>query len=116
MTRVTAGITRRRRHKKVLAATKGYRGARRTRFKAAKEAMIHARAYAYRDRRNRKRDFRRLWITRVNAACREAGMTYSQFIKTLKEQDVQLNRKMLAEIAVRHPDAFKNLVDSLQQG
>ncbi len=116
MTRVTAGTTRHRRHKKVLAATKGYRGARRNRFKAAKEAMIHARAYAYRDRRNRKRDFRRLWITRVNAACREAGMTYSQFIKTLREQDVQLNRKMLAEIAVRHPGAFKNIVVSLQQG
>ena len=116
MTRVTAGTTRRRRHKKILSATKGYRGARGTRFKVAKEAVIKARAYAFRDRRNRKRDFRRLWITRVNAACREAGISYSQFMKTLRDQDVRLNRKMLAEIAVRHPDAFKNLVDSLQQG
>ncbi len=78
--------------------------------------MIKARSYAYRDRRNRKRDFRRLWIVRVNAACREAGLSYSQFIKILKDQNVQLNRKMLAEIAVRHPDAFRNLVASLQEG
>jgi large subunit ribosomal protein L20 len=115
MTRVSTGVVRRRRHKKVLAATKGYRGARRTRFKAAKEAMIKARAYAYRDRRNRKRDFRRLWIARVNAACREAGMTYSQFISSLKRSDVQLNRKMLAEIAVRHPAAFRSIVDSVRE-
>jgi large subunit ribosomal protein L20 len=115
MTRVKAGITRRRRHKKVLAATKGYRGARRTRFKAAKEAMIKARAYAYRDRRNRKRDFRRLWITRVNAACRMHGMTYSHFMHSLRQNNIGLNRKMLSEIAVRHPAAFKSIVDTVQK-
>ncbi|HDS30627.1 MAG TPA: 50S ribosomal protein L20 [Firmicutes bacterium] len=114
MTRVKTGYTRRRRHKKVLAATKGYRGARGTRHKAAKEAMIKAGVYAYRDRRNLKRDFRRLWIVRVNAACREAGLTYSQFIKALKDNNIQLNRKVLAEIAVRHPDAFRNIVSSVQ--
>jgi large subunit ribosomal protein L20 len=116
MTRVKTGFTRRRRHKKVLAATKGFRGARSTRHKVAKEAMIKARTYAYRDRRNRKRSFRGLWITRVNAACREAGITYSQFVKALKDNNIQLNRKMLAEIAVRHPAAFRNIIGSLQQG
>jgi large subunit ribosomal protein L20 len=114
MTRVSAGVTRRRRHNKVTAETKGFRGTRRNRYKSAKEALVHARAYAYRDRRNRKRDIRRLWIVRVNAACREAGMTYSQFINTLKQQNVLLNRKMLAEIAVRHPGAFKNIMVSIK--
>lgn len=114
MTRVTSGISRRRRHKKVISTTKGYRGARRNRFKASREAMIHARAYAYRDRRNRKRDFRRLWITRVNAACREAGITYSDLIARLKQNSILLNRKMLAEIAVRHPGAFKNILNSVK--
>ena len=103
MVRVKTGVTRRRRHKKVLAATKGYRSARRRRFKAAKEAMIKARAYAFRDRRVRKRVFRRLWIARVNAACRQSGISYSKFINCLRKSDIKLNRKMLAEIAVRHP-------------
>lgn len=114
MVRVKVGITRRRRHKKVLAATKGYRGARRRRFKVAREAMIKARAYAYRDRRTRKRNFRRLWITRVSAACRQAGMSYSRFINALKNSDIQLNRKMLSEIAVRHPDAFTKIIDTVK--
>lgn len=114
MVRVKAGITRRRRHKKVLAATKGYRGARRRRFKVAKEAMIKARAYAFRDRRTRKRNFRRLWITRVSAACRQAGMSYSRFINALKNSNIQLNRKMLSEIAVRHPDAFTKIIDTVK--
>ena len=114
MVRVKAGITRRRRHKKVLAVTKGYRSARQRRFKVAKEAMIKARAYAFRDRRVRKRDFRRLWIVRVNAACRQAGLSYSQFIDALNKHDIQLNRKMLSEIAVRHPDAFNVIVEAVK--
>ncbi len=114
MVRVSAGVTRRRRHKKVLAATKGYRSARRRRFKVAKEAMIKARAYMFRDRRARKRDFRKLWIARVNAACRQAGLTYSQFMNSLKRNDIALNRKMLAEIAVRHPDAFLTILDTVK--
>lgn len=114
MTRVTAGIARRRRHKKVTAETKGYRGARRNRYKAAKEALLHARAYAYRDRRNRKRDFRRLWIVRVNAMCREEGLSYAQFMNALRQSNVMLNRKMLAEIAVRHPDAFRRIVSEVR--
>lgn len=113
MTRVTAGITRRRRHNKILKATKGYRGARGTRFKVAKEAVIKARFYMYRDRKNRKRDFRRLWITRVSAAVRELGLTYAQFMNTLKKENVQLNRKMLSEIAVRHPDSFRKIVETV---
>ena len=113
MVRVKAGITRRRRHKKVLAATKGYRSARRRRFKVAKEAMIKARAYAFRDRRVRKREFRRLWIVRVNAACRQAGISYSKFMNSLKKSDIKLNRKMLSEIAVRHPKAFRTIVDTV---
>ncbi len=113
MVRVKAGITRRRRHKKVLAATKGYRSARRRRFKVAKEAMIKARAYAFRDRRVRKREFRRLWIVRVNAACRQAGISSSKFMNSLKKSDIKLNRKMLSEIAVRHPDAFRTIVDTV---
>ncbi len=113
MTRVKAGTTRRRRHKKVLAATKGYRGARSRRFKVAKEAMIKARAYAYRHRRTRKRDFRRLWIARVNAACRMAGTSYSKFMNSLKRNDIKLNRKMLSEIAVRHPEAFRTIVKTV---
>ncbi len=114
MVRVKIGITRRRRHKKVLAATKGYRGARRRRFKVAREAMIKARAYAFRDRRTRKRNFRRLWITRVSAACRHAGMSYSRFINALKNSNIQLNRKMLSEIAVRHPDAFTRIIETVK--
>jgi len=116
MVRVKAGFTRRRRHKKVLAATKGYRSARRRRFKVAREAMIKARAYAFRDRRVRKRDFRRLWITRINAACRKTGISYSQFINSLKKNEIRINRKMLSEIAVRHPEAFVQLVDSVKAG
>jgi len=114
MVRVKAGFTRRRRHKKVLAATKGYRSARKRRFKVAKEAMIKARAYMFRDRRVRKREFRRLWITRINAAVRAEGMNYSVFMNALKNNDVQLNRKMLSEIAVRHPGAFKVIVDTIR--
>lgn len=114
MVRVKAGITRRRRHKKVLKAVKGYRGARRRRFKAAKEAMIKARAYAFRDRRVRKREFRRLWIARVNAASRMHGLSYSVFMNLLKKADIGLNRKMLSEIAIRHPEAFKTIVDTVK--
>jgi large subunit ribosomal protein L20 len=113
MTRVKAGFTRRRRHKKILKATKGFRGARRTRFKAAKEAVIKARFYQTRDRKNRKRDFRRLWITRINAAVRQSGMSYSDFINRMKNQNILLNRKMLSEIAVRHPEAFRKIVEAL---
>jgi large subunit ribosomal protein L20 len=109
MARVKRGVTARRRHKKVLALAKGYRGARSKLFKTANEAVMHALAYAYRDRRARKRDFRALWIQRINAAAREHGMSYSVFIHGLQSQGVELDRKSLAELAVYNPAEFARL-------
>lgn len=109
MTRVKRGVTARRRHKKILALAKGYRGARSKLFKSANEAVIHALAYAYRDRRTRKRDFRRLWIQRINAAARQHGLNYNQFIHGLQRQGVALDRKVLAELAVFNPSEFARL-------
>ena len=106
MTRVKRGVTARARHKKVLKLTKGHYGARHRLFKTANESMIHANLYAYRDRRRRKRDFRRLWIVRINAACREHGLSYSRFIGGLKKAGVALDRKVLADIAVSDPAGF----------
>ncbi len=93
---------------------KGYFGARRKPFKIAKEAVQRAGTYAYRDRRRKKRDFRRLWITRINAAVRQHGMTYSKFIHEMQLKEIQLNRKTLADMAVRDPEAFAALVASLK--
>jgi len=101
---------RRRRHKRVLRAAKGYYGARSRLYRTAKDALLRAHAYAYRDRRNRKRDFRALWITRIGAACRQRGTSYSRFIHGLAEAKVGLNRKMLSEIAVADPKGFDHLV------
>ena len=109
MSRVKRGVTARRRHKKVLALAKGYRGARSKLFKTANEAVMHALAYAYRDRRARKRDFRSLWIQRINAAARQHGLSYSQFIHGLQAQGVELDRKSLAELAVYNPNEFARL-------
>ena len=110
MTRVTAGFTRRRRHNKIIKQTKGYRGTRRNRYKAAAEALIKAGAYAYRDRRQVKRDMRGLWIVRINAAARERGLRYSQLIDGLNKAGVEVNRKVLAELAVNDPLAFDKFV------
>lgn len=115
MTRVKRGVTARRRHKKVLAFTKGQWGARSRLFKTANEAMIHSLAYAYRDRRNRKRDFHRLWIVRINAAARELGLSYSRFMDGLRRAGVQINRKMLADMAVRDPNEFARLAEIARQ-
>ncbi len=109
MSRVKRGVTAHRRHKKILALAKGYRGARSKLFKSANEAVIHALAYAYRDRRTRKRDFRRLWIQRINAAARQHGLNYNQFIHGLQTQGVELDRKSLAELAVYNPNEFARL-------
>ena len=111
MPRAKSAVSRRRRHRRVLKAARGYRGTRGRLYRAAKEAVMHARHYAYQHRRRRKRDFRRLWIARINAACRGMGLPYSKFIAGLKRQDVELNRKMLAEIAVHEPQAFAQLVE-----
>ncbi|MEK7215669.1 MAG: 50S ribosomal protein L20 [Chloroflexota bacterium] len=110
MSRVKRGVTARRRHKKVLELTKGQWGTSHRLYRRAHEAMLHALSYAYRDRRDRKNQFRRLWITRINAAARAAGVSYSQFMHGLKEAGVNINRKMLADLAVKDATAFQQLV------
>ena len=102
--------TRRRKHKRVLKAARGYYGGRSRLYRTAKEALLRAHAFAYRDRRARKRDFRALWITRIGAACRQRGAPYNRFINGLKQAGVALNRKMLAEIAVADPAGFDHLL------
>jgi large subunit ribosomal protein L20 len=111
MPRVKRGVTAHAKHKKVLNAAKGYRGRRSTVFRIAKEAVMRAGQYAYRDRRNRKRDFRGLWIARINAAARELGLTYSTFMHGLKKAAVEVDRKVLADIAVFDKPAFAQLVN-----
>ncbi len=110
MPRVKKGVTAHRRHKKVLALTKGYRATSHSLYRRAHEAMLHSLSYAYRHRRQRKGDMRRLWILRINAASRSLGVTYSQFTDGLKRSGIEINRKMLADMAVREPEAFAELV------
>lgn len=110
MTRIKGGPYGHRRHKKVLKITKGQRGAKHLLFKRANEAMLKSLWYATRDRRVRKRDLRKLWIARINAAARLNGTTYSRLVAALKKADITLNRKMLADIAVRDPQAFAAVV------
>ena len=102
------------RRKKVLAQAKGYRGRNRTSFRVALEKVEKALQYAYRDRRNRKRNFRALWIQRINAGCRQHGLTYSRFMSGIKRAGVEVDRKILADLAVREPDAFKALVEKAE--
>jgi large subunit ribosomal protein L20 len=109
VTRVKRGVTAHRRHKKVLQLAKGYRNARHKLYKTANEAVMRALAYAYRHRRERKRDFHRLWIVRINAAARQNGISYSQFMNGLKRANVELDRKMLAELAVHNAGEFARL-------
>jgi large subunit ribosomal protein L20 len=115
MARVKRGVHAKKKHKAVLDRAKGFRGARSRRFKVAKEAVFHAERYAYRDRRNRKRDFRRLWIARINAAARVEGLSYSRLMHGLKLAEVQVDRKNLADLAVRDPKAFGDLVAVARQ-
>lgn len=110
MTRVKGGTVTRRRHKKIVRMARGYYGTRSKLFRRANEARLKSLWYAYRDRRNRKRDMRRLWIARINAAARLNGTTYSRLIHGMRQSDIQLNRKMLADLAVRDPKAFKSVV------
>ena len=111
MSRVKRGVTSHAKHKKVLRAAKGYFGRRKNTIRAAKAAVDKAMQYAYRDRKNRKRSFRALWIQRINAAAREQGLTYGRFIDGLGKAGVAVDRKVLADIAVREPATFKALVD-----
>jgi len=108
--RVSRGITTHRRHKKVLSLTKGHRATRHSLYRRAHESMLKSLSYAYRHRRERKGDMRRLWISRVNAGSRAHGLTYSQFMDGLKKSGVEINRKVLADMAVREPESFANLV------
>ena len=110
MPRVKRGVTARARHKKILALAKGFRGRRNNVFRVAKQAVMRAGQYAYRDRRNRKRVFRALWITRINAAVREHGVSYSVFIAGLKKAAIELDRKVLADLAVRDKAGFAAIV------
>jgi large subunit ribosomal protein L20 len=111
MPRVKRGVTAHARHKKILALAKGYRGRRKNVFRIAKQAVMKAGQYAYRDRRTRKRVFRQLWIARINAASRELGVTYSKFMAGLKKANIEIDRKVLSELATNEPAAFKALVD-----
>ena len=110
--RVKAGTVTRRRHKKIIKQTQGFFGTRRKLFRRANEAWMKSMAYAYRDRRNRKRDMRRLWIVRINAAVRPQGTSYSCLIHALKQANIQIDRKMLADLAVNDPRAFGKLVET----
>ncbi|MCS6996866.1 MAG: 50S ribosomal protein L20 [Casimicrobiaceae bacterium] len=115
MPRVKRGVTARARHKKVIAQAKGFRGRRKNVFRVAKQAVMRAGQYAYRDRRNRKRDFRALWIARINAAARECGMKYSTFMGALKKAAIEIDRKVLADMAVFDMEGFRALVARVKQ-
>ena len=114
MPRVKRGTMTRKRHNRVLKAAEGYYGARHRQFKQAKEAVMRAGNYAYRDRRNKKRDIRRLWIARINAACRLNGITYSRFVEALTKQGVLIDRKVLSELAISDAAGFAQLVETVR--
>ena len=114
MARVKRGVTSRAKHKKVLKAVKGQWGRRKNTIRSARQAMEKAMQYAYRDRRNKKRDFKSLWVTRINAGVRAEGMTYSKFVNGLSKSGIKIDRKILAEIAYDNPEAFKTIVKKAQ--
>lgn len=114
MTRVKRSVAKRSRRKKIIKQAKGYQSHRKTNFRAAMEAVLHARAHAYRGRKQKKRDFRRLWNIRIGAAARENGLSYSQFMNKLKKGKVTLNRKMLAELAATKPEEFKKIISEVK--
>ncbi len=115
MSRVKRSVHARKKRRATLERAKGFRGEAHSNYRRAKEALLKADAYAYRDRRNRKRDFRRLWIIRINAAARQNGMTYGAFIHGLQAAGVELDRKVLADIAVRDPEAFRRFADTARE-
>jgi large subunit ribosomal protein L20 len=114
MPRVKRGVTAKARHKKILALAKGFRGRRKNVFRIAKQAVMKAGQYAYRDRRTRKRVFRRLWIARINAASRELGLSYSKFMAGLKRASIDIDRKVLADMSVNDPAAFGSIVEKVK--
>ena len=111
MTRVKRGVAARKRRKKVIKQAKGFKWGRKTKYKLAKDALRHAWTYSYRDRRRKKRDFRRLWQIKINAAARENGLSYSQFIDKLKKANIELDRKILAHLAEKQPEIFTKIVE-----
>jgi len=115
VSRVKRSVHARKKRRATLERTKGFRGQAHSSYKLAKEALIKADTYAYRDRRNKKRDFRRLWIVRINAAARQEGMSYSQFMHGLKEAGIELDRKVLADIAVRDPETFRRFAKTARE-
>ncbi len=115
MSRVKRGVVSRRRHKKLLKSTKGYRGTKSKLVRVAKQAALHAGAYAYHGRKRKKRDFRRLWITRIGEAAKLQGISYSVFMNKLKKAKIELDRKSLSELVVNNPEAFKQVVDIAKQ-
>ncbi len=115
MSRVKRGPAARKKRRATLERAKGYRGDRSTSYKRSKEALLKADSYAYRDRRNRKRDFRRLWITRINAAARQHGMSYSEFMHGLKRAEIEVDRKVLADVAVRDPETFRRFAERARE-
>ena len=114
MPRVKRGVTARAKHKKVLVAAKGFRGRRKNVYRIAKQAVMKAGQYAYRDRRQKKRVFRVLWIARINAGAREYGMSYSQLMGKLKKHNIDLNRKVLADLAMNNKEAFKEIIQQVK--
>ena len=114
MPRANSTVPRHRRHRKIVKQAKGYYGARKSNFRSAKDAVQKAWQYAYRDRRTNKRNFRRLWIIRINAAVRLHGLSYSKFISAMKDKNIELNRKTLANMAVHDPDGFAEVVNSVK--
>jgi large subunit ribosomal protein L20 len=115
LTRVKRSVHARKKRRAVLSRAKGYRGEKHSSYKRAKEQVMKSETYAYRDRRNRKRDFRSLWIVRINAAARREGLSYSQLMAGLRESGIEINRKMLADIAVRDPEAFRRFAERAKQ-
>ena len=115
MTRVKRSVNAKKKRRATLERTKGFRGKASTHYRQAKEAALKADSYAYRDRRNKKRDFRRLWITRINAAARREGMSYSQFMHGLKLAEIEVDRKVLADIAVRDPETFRRFAERARE-
>lgn len=114
MARIKRGVTSHRRHKKVLKLTKGHRGGRSTLIREAKSSLLHAGQYAFEGRKQRKRDMRRLWITQIGNILRAEGLSYSRFMSNLKSKNIGLDRKILAEIAVKHPEDFKKLISQVK--
>ena len=116
MSRIKRSVAARKKRRATLERAKGYRGQAHSSYKLAKEALLKADQYAYRDRRNKKRDFRRLWITRINAAARQEGLSYSQFMHGLRLAGIELDRKVLADIAVRDPETFRRFAEKAREG